>query len=404
MTLNAILTPGDKVEELERLLRTGLVRDGSQGYALLEYIGRRAIEERGEPLKEYTIGVEALGKPADYDPRIDPTVRVEIGRLRARLKNHYAEEAAGRKVRLEIPKGGYAAEFVANSHTAPADESAPVPARPRRLWWAAGLLAAGVAAGVLVPAFTSKPRLTPALAHFWAPHLRGGLPTLLVYGAPLFIKVDGAYFRDPHVNSPAEVPEDPGLNRLLAALKPSEQRPVYHFTGFGEAEAIFRITRLMASAGAQIGIRRSNDVSWDELKREHVILLGGSKFNRQIADLPHRFKYESVARRILNRHPAPGETAEYVTRSATPHGPIAEEYALISVYPGLGPGSRLMVLDSSSSEGTGMAAEFLTREDTVRTLHGKLGRGTAQPFQMVVKGRFKDGILIAVDYVSHAVL
>ena len=57
------------------LLHSGVVRYGSQGYSLLEYLGRRAVEEQGEPLKEYTIGVEALHKPPDYDPRIDPTVR-----------------------------------------------------------------------------------------------------------------------------------------------------------------------------------------------------------------------------------------------------------------------------------------------------------------------------------------
>jgi len=397
------LTREDKVEELENLLRSGLVREGSQAYALLEYLGRRAIEERREPVKEYAIGIEALGKPADYDPRIDPTVRVEIGRLRARLQNHYREGAV-RKVHLGIAKGSYAAEFVANGHASRAGEPASAPARHRRLWLAGALLVTAAAGVAVLLAVVSRSDLTPALAWFWAPHLRGGLPTLLVYGAPLFVKVDGAYFRDPHVNSPAEVTEGSRLNRVLEALKPSEQRPVYHFTGFGEAEAIFRITRLMASVGARIDIRRSNDVSWDELKREHVILLGGSKFNPQITDLPYRFKFESVSRRIVNRRPAPGEITEYVTRSATPHGPITQEYALISVYPGLGLGRRFMVLDSSSSEGTGMAAEFLTREDTVRGLREKLDCGPTQAFQVVVTGRLKDGILIVADYVAHAVL
>lgn len=396
-------TQEDKLGELDRLLHSGVVRYGSQGYSLLEYLGRRAVEEQGEPLKEYTIGVEALHKPPDYDPRIDPTVRVEIGRLRRRLKDYYGNGTSG-KLRLDIPKGSYSAEFVANPLPSHVSHSPARIFRLRPFWLPAALLAA-LAAGValLWPAL-SRPRLPPALAWFWAPHLGGGQPTLLVYGAPLFIKLDGAYFRDPRINSPQEVPGNDRLSSLFEALKPSEHRPVYHFTGFGETEAVFRITRLMASAGVRVGIRRSNDVSWEELKREHVVLLGGSKFNRQIADLPYRFKFESVSRRIVNRRPEPGEIAAYLTRSETPHGPIVEEYALISVYPGLGPGSRLVVLDCSSSEGTGLAAEFVTREDTLRVLHDKLGSGAPQPLQVVVKGRFKDGILIALDYVAHAVL
>jgi hypothetical protein len=49
--------------------------------------GKKSLEN-GDPLKEYTIGVEALGKPTDYDPRLDPTVRVDISKLRAKLREY----------------------------------------------------------------------------------------------------------------------------------------------------------------------------------------------------------------------------------------------------------------------------------------------------------------------------
>lgn len=397
------MTREEQVTELERLLHSGLVREGSQGYVLLEHLGKRAIDGPSEGLKEYTIGVEALGKPADYDPRLDPSVRVEIGRLRTRLKQHYAEEASGRMIRLEIPRGGYAAKFV----PAVSRASAPAPGawvvRRNVLLALAGSLVVLASILVLVREL-SRPSIPPVLARFWAPYLDRDLPTLLVYGAPLFYKVDGSFFRDPHVNSPAEFDESPVLKRLTEALRPVERRPVFHFTGFGETEAVFRITRLISGAGTEVLLRRSNDVSWEELKLSHTILVGGVKFNRQIAGLPFRFKYESVPRRIVNRQPVAGETAEYVTRSVTPHGPITEEYALISAYPGLAPNTRLMVLDSSSSEGAGLAAEYITREDTVREMCQSIDCGTSKPFQIVVRGRFRDGILVVASCVAHALL
>ena len=38
------------------------------------------------PIKEYLVGVEVFNRPQDYDPRVDPIVRVEARRLQAKLK------------------------------------------------------------------------------------------------------------------------------------------------------------------------------------------------------------------------------------------------------------------------------------------------------------------------------
>jgi len=389
-------TRSEREHELESLLRSGVVREGTLGHAILVYLAGRALDDGIEPPKEYTIGVEALHKPHSYDPRIDATVRVEVGRLRGRLREHYQSEGASHPVRLEIPKGGYAAEFV----RVPA-----VSASASALWRSTAVLLGLllVAGGVFLLRRQASPAfgVSPSVKGFWSPFL-DGRPVLLVYGAPLFVKVDRSFFRDPHVNTPEEISTSDHVSRLLAALRPEEQRPVYHFTGFGEAESMARITRLLAGAGAAVEIRRSSLVSWDEMKRDHVILLGGRKFNIQIPALPHPFKYESVPRRIVNRLPAPGEVLEYVTQSREPHGELLEEYALISSYPGLGTGTRLLILDSSSSEGTAAAGEFLTRDDSLADLAGRLGRSTTRPCQIIVKAKLRNGVPISVEYVTHA--
>ena len=74
-----------KEEELPYLPHHGLSRKGMQLHALLAYLGAKSLGPP-ETLKECTIGVEALGKHADLDPRIDPTVRVEIAKLRTRMR------------------------------------------------------------------------------------------------------------------------------------------------------------------------------------------------------------------------------------------------------------------------------------------------------------------------------
>src|SRR5580704_18656170 len=59
-------------------------------------------------LKEFVIGVEVFNRPQDYDPRLDPIVRVEARRLRMKLRKYYETEGREDVLRIEYPKGGYA--------------------------------------------------------------------------------------------------------------------------------------------------------------------------------------------------------------------------------------------------------------------------------------------------------
>jgi hypothetical protein len=143
--------------------------------------------------------------------------------------------------------------------------------------------------------------------------------------------MQGRYFRNPNVNRPDEVATDEKSSLVAEALKPREMRPVFTFTGVGEAEALFHLARVLTRGGALLEVQPSNTVGWEDLKAKHAILLGGRKYNRQIPELPFRPRFEAVNRKIVNLAPAAGEPSEYRTASATPHGEIIEEYALISV-------------------------------------------------------------------------
>ena len=72
------------------------------------------------------MGVEVYDRAADYDPRVDPIVRVEARRLRAKLDAYYSSEGKNDAVLIEFQKGAYAATFAARSeprHVKPLEES-----------------------------------------------------------------------------------------------------------------------------------------------------------------------------------------------------------------------------------------------------------------------------------------
>jgi serine/threonine-protein kinase len=77
----------------------------------LELSVNEALRGRASRLKEYAIGVEVFERPPHFDPSVDPIVRVEARRLRAKLEKYYATEGRLDTVIIELPKGGYAASF-----------------------------------------------------------------------------------------------------------------------------------------------------------------------------------------------------------------------------------------------------------------------------------------------------
>jgi len=48
-----------------------------------------------------------VGKPEDYDPRVDASVRVQSAKLRLRLEQYYREEAPNATIEIRLPKGHF---------------------------------------------------------------------------------------------------------------------------------------------------------------------------------------------------------------------------------------------------------------------------------------------------------
>jgi hypothetical protein len=404
----SLLTREEKEQELGALLRSGAVREHTHLHSLLTYLGRQSVEDPAQLLKEYTIGVEALGKPGDYDPRLDPTVRVEVARLRTRLREYYEGPGATHRVWLTIPKGGYMPAFVEGSRVTITPGVPPRASRVRHLWPALTVVLLAALAWQQWRTGRAAPALAPEVEAFWAPHFSGSTPTLIVYGAPLFLKVQNSFFRDTHVNRVEELDKSSQVRGVIGVLKPLEIRPIYHFTGLGEAEAIFYITRVLAAGNAQLEVKRSNAVSWDDLKNRHVVMIGGRKFNPQIPDLPFQPRFLAEKGKVFDLQARGNEPAEYQSLRKSSHGDVTDDFSIISVYPGFSSNTRFVTIESSYTGATLAAAEFVTRPDTLREVVNRnlpLSRSSPyRAFQVVVGSKLNNGVVVELSYVKHTVL
>jgi TolB-like protein len=73
----------------------------------LRLIVERMLQEPAAGLKEYPIATEVYGRPASFDPRSDPIVRVEARRLRAKLEEYYQTEGQNDAFQIGLPIGAY---------------------------------------------------------------------------------------------------------------------------------------------------------------------------------------------------------------------------------------------------------------------------------------------------------
>jgi tetratricopeptide (TPR) repeat protein len=101
--------------ELEQLLASPSLRDAELLKRFLRYIVEKTLAGEGDQLKEYRLGLEVFDRDTSFDPRLDPVVRMAALRLRVKLREYYEHGGRGSLIRVEVPKGGYAASFVTAS-------------------------------------------------------------------------------------------------------------------------------------------------------------------------------------------------------------------------------------------------------------------------------------------------
>jgi len=113
-------------KELKDLLASGIFDRSPMLAQLLMYVCSKYFEGGADSIKEYSIAVDVLGRSSDFDPKKDSVIRVQFHRLREKLNEYYAHQGADHSVRIAIPHGHYAPQFLWRDDPA-SDEPEPEP-------------------------------------------------------------------------------------------------------------------------------------------------------------------------------------------------------------------------------------------------------------------------------------
>lgn len=100
-----------ETEQLERILNSAQLVTSPSLSRFLRYIVEETLAGRSAEIREYTLGVYVFDRGDDFNPRMDPIVRVQARNLRSRMAKYYEGPGAEDPIRIELPKGTYVPIF-----------------------------------------------------------------------------------------------------------------------------------------------------------------------------------------------------------------------------------------------------------------------------------------------------
>jgi hypothetical protein len=415
------------------------------------------LSGRGAELNEYLIGREVFGRDDSYNPATDPIVRVGAHGIREKLALYYQKEGASDEIRIEIPVGSYDPAFIkvgqgqgmepattsdaaqavgaqrlspASSIDAPesANESGTRVALARKRLPMMRIVVAALSIAVialLVMNFNLREKAeSQALAlaknrssygAVWEPFLKDNGLTLLILSNPTVHRpVNGA---DPDALARRAIKLSPEQAAMLTNAsggrlpvrpdQPLQLVPAFNmYTGIGEAVGVYRISSLLHTAGQQTILKQSRSVGPEDLRDHNMILLGSVYANQWSKPLSIKENFVYTAQTTIeNLAPAPGEQKEYKAVFDERTGNLLEDYALITVTPGVTGERTIMVLAGIYSEGTEAASEFVTGANYLNELNQRLRQlggqaGFPRHYQALLKVRVENSFPTKVSLLT----
>src|SRR3982751_109860 len=108
-------------KELSLILEFEEIRNSQVLSRFIEFVVEKKLSGQADEIKEYSIAVKGLGKPSDFNPQLDASVRIHAGRLRRILTQYYQKAGKNDVIIIDIPKGSYVPVFT-NRNTLNGDE------------------------------------------------------------------------------------------------------------------------------------------------------------------------------------------------------------------------------------------------------------------------------------------
>ncbi len=363
------------IQELEIVLASPLFRSSKRCQQFLRYSVQHVLDGDLDQLKERSIGIAVFERPNSYDTGEDSIVRVTAKEVRSRLIQYYAGLTSEPPVRLEIAPGSYRTEFrwssVASHETITPEVSLPEPDSKPTLHFPWRTFGIGVFLLALVSSavayrvfFPPEPDL---LTKFWGPVLAGSKPVLICMANP------GVYRMADNVFQRFGI-DDPGHATVLAPKLP-DQGVVYGreiipatdaYAGMGDTIAVTHLAVLFTKLGKGLQIRKSADVSFDDLRSTPAVLIGAFT-NSWTLELMKEWRFVFDVNRppgwvIRDRNDAARVWANPAFQQELRSRKLTEDYALISRVFEQRSGQPVVSVAGITDFGTEAAAEFLSDE------------------------------------------
>jgi hypothetical protein len=399
-------------QQIDKLIKSHSLHTSESLCKLLRYLAEHSLDHPGIALKEYQIATEVLGRPVGFDPQSDSTVRVQAGRLRVKLAEYYAHEGPDDPIVVEVPKGSYALTFHLRTPKAGAQplttlilesEKRPQPPRFTR-GWVIGVAAFSVLLAVSLSTtavLLSQRGRSPAVAVQPAPAAYQIFWNRYVIGPqqPWVIFSNGSFVGRPETG--------------MRYFNPSSDTRAFildHYTGVGEVLAIHELDHVFALLNRPIRVKRGALFSLDDAKNNDLIFVGSPSENLSLLDIPGTQEFvfrrlDSGPRKgdlaVLNVHPLAGEPTLFLATPA--NQPTTEDYAVVSLLPGLDPSRSILILAGNSTFGTQAAVEYVCREDSVKELLKRLKvtkSSELKPFEALLHVKIAHGVPVMTDLVS----
>ena len=399
-------------QQIERLTKSHSLHGSESLCKLLRYLSEHSLDHPGIALKEYQIATEVLGRPAGFDPQSDSTVRVQAGRLRVKLSEYYAHEGVDDPIVVEIPKGSYALTFHLRPARAGAPIAAPVAIEPtekkveappanQRWTTLVIVLAVMLAASFITSAILLSRTRTQSIAIqpvpaayqiFWNRFVTSPQQPWVIFSNGSFVgrPETGMRYFNPATDASAFILD--------------------HYTGVGEVLAIHQLDHVFYLFNRQLRVKRGALFSLDDAKNNDLIFVGSPSENLTLADIPGSREFvfqrlDSGPRKgdlaVLNVHPLPGEPKLFLATPAMQA--TVEDYAVVTLTPGLDPTRSILILAGNSTFGTQAAVEYVCREDSIKELLRRLNvskESDLKSFEALLHVKIAHGVPVMTDLIS----
>lgn len=161
-----MVDPNEVNAALGRILATPAFLRSPRLARFLRFAVEQRLSGRTDAPKEIEVGAQVFERGADFDPRVDPVVRVQARLLRFKLHEYYETAGKTDPIRIDLPKGSYLPAF-SGEVSAP---SLPLPISPpaRRRLKIGWIVAAALSTGALVTFVVSWNAWRHAVGKVWA--------------------------------------------------------------------------------------------------------------------------------------------------------------------------------------------------------------------------------------------